>query len=874
MKFTLSWLKDHLETEKSLEEIVDTLTAIGLEVEDVDDRSAFSPFVIARVLTAEKHLDADKLQVLNVDTGDGGPVQVVCGAPNAHAGLIGVFAPPGTYVPGLDTTLAVGKIRGVESFGMMCSERELLLSNEHDGIIDLPKDAPVGASFAVYAGLDDPVIDVSLTPNRPDCASVHGIARDLAAAGIGTLKETAIPAITGKEEKASLKVHLESNETEPLCLGFAWRAVKNIKNGPSPKWMQQRLAAIGLHPINALVDITNYLTFDRGRPLHVFDADKIKGNLTIRPGREGDKLQALNGKEYALSSRNCVIADDNGVVSIAGIIGGKKTGCDEKTRNVIIESALWNPYNIAQTGREFGIVSDARYRFERGVDPDFMLPGLELATQMVVDMCGGKPTKVEVVGLEPQAVRKIQFPFSEIRRLTGLDIPIEYAWFILISLGFGVTGSDKVVTVGPLPGMEADFSKEVADNLLTSLGFTIAKGKTVMRGKHHDANDLNAIKGIQALSSYNGYEVKDSGQPVTVEVPSWRPDINEKADVVEEVMRIYGVDRIKPQPLANDLVARGKTLTPLQIRTRNVRRALACRGMLEAVTWSFISEKAADIFGGGKPELKLANPIASDMSEMRPSLLPGLIEAAQRNADRGFTDLAIFEVSDTYEGNTPEKQHRVAGGIRRGTAKLDGSGRFWAGNAGAVDVFDAKADAITVLEACGMAADKLQIESSAPSWYHPGRSGVIKLGPKIILGHFGEFHPETLEALDVQGPLCGFEIFLDFVPETKKKATKTRPPLVLSPFQKVTRDFAFVVDKSVTAASIIRAAAGADKKLIQSVQVFDLFEGETLGADKKSVAIEVAIQPAERTLTDEDFEILSKKIIDNVIKTSNGVLRT
>lgn len=805
MKFTLSWLKDHLETEKSLEEIVDTLTAIGLEVEDVDDHSAFSAFVIARVLTAEKHPDADKLQVLNVDTGDGKPVQVVCGAPNARAGLIGVFASPCTYVPGLDTTLAVGKIRGVESFGMMCSERELLLSNEHDGIIDLPEDAPVGTSFAVYAGLDDPVIDVSLTPNRSDCASVHGIARDLAAAGIGTLKETAIPAITGKEEKAPIKVHLDPHETEPLCLGFAWRAVKNIKNGPSPKWMQQRLAAIGLHPINALVDITNYLTFDQGRPLHVFDADKIKGNLTIRPGRKGDRLLALNGKQYALSSRNCVIADDNGVVSIAGIIGSEKTGCDEKTRNVIIESALWNPYNIAQTGREFGIVSDARYRFERGIDPDFMLPGLELATRMVVDMCGGKPTKAEVVGFEPQAVRKIQFPFSEIRRLTSLDVPENETRAILNSLGFRIEG----------------------------------KGKTV-----------------------------------TVTVPNWRPDINEKADVVEEVMRIYGVDRIKPQPLANDLVAQGKTLTPLQIRTRNTRRALACRGMLEAVTWSFISEKAAGIFGGGKPELKLANPIASDMSEMRPSLLPGLIEAIQRNADHGFADLAIFEVSDTYEGNTPEKQHRVAGGIRRGTARLDGSGRFWAGNADAVDVFDAKADAITVLETCGMAADKLQIESSAPSWYHPGRSGVIKLGPKIILGHFGEFHPETLEALDVQGPLCGFEVFLDSVPETKKKATKTRPPLVLSPFQKVTRDFAFVVDKSVTAASIIRAAAGADKKLIQSVQVFDLFEGETLGADKKSVAIEVAIQPAERTLTDEDFEILSKKIIDNVIKTSNGALRT
>ncbi|RCL01987.1 MAG: phenylalanyl-tRNA synthetase beta chain [Candidatus Tokpelaia sp. JSC189] len=804
MKFTLSWLKNHLETEKSLEEITDTLTAIGLEVENVDDRSAFSSFVIAKVLTAEKHPDADKLQVLNVDTGEGKPIQIVCGALNARADLIGVFAPLGAYVPGLDTTLVVRKIRGIKSFGMMCSERELLLSNEHKGIIDLPTDAPIGMPFAAYAGLDDPVIDINLTPNRSDCASVYGIARDLAAAGIGTLKEIGAPSIINQAEKTSVKIELEFNGAESLCLGFAWRVIKDIKNGPAPKWMQQRLTAIGLHPINALVDITNYLTFDLGRPLHVFDADKINSNLTVRPGRTGERLKALNGKEYVLSSRNCVVADVDGAISIAGIIGGEKTGCDQKTKNIIIESALWNPDSIARTGRELGIISDARYRFERGVDPDFMLPGLEFATQMVLDICGGKSTEAEVIGFEPSAMRKIQFPFSEIKRLTSLDMP-----------------EDKIRTI------------------LNNLGFKVAgKSKTVI-----------------------------------VTVPRWRPDVSEKADLVEEIMRIYGVGRIEPQPLENDLTAQNRILTPLQINIRNARRALACRGMLEVITWSFISEKTAYIFGGGKPELKLANPIASDMSDMRPSLLPGLIKAIQRNVDLGFSDLAFFEVSDIYEGDTPEKQRCVAGGVRRHTEGLGGSGRFWNGNATAVDVFDVKADAITVLEACGIAGDKLQIESTAPSWYHPGRSGVIMLGLRVILGYFGELHPETLEALDIHSPLFGFEVFIDAVPTAEKKATRTRVPLVLSSFQKVTRDFAFVVNKNVTAARIIRAAAEADKKLIQSVQVFDLFEERNLGTTKKSIAIEVSIQPVERTLTNEDLEILSKKIIDNIIKTSGGYLR-
>jgi phenylalanyl-tRNA synthetase beta chain len=803
MKFTLSWLKDHLETDASLDQIVETLTMIGLEVESLDDKSALKPFVIAKVLTAARHPDADKLQVLTVDTGDGRPLQVVCGAPNARAGLIGAFAAPGAYVPGIDITLSVGKIRGVESHGMMCSERELQMSDEHNGIIDLPADAPVGTSFAAYAGLDDPVIEINLTPNRPDCTSVHGIARDLAAAGLGTLRNKPVESVEGAGEP-QVSVTLDLKDEPGLCPGFAWRTIRGVKNGHSPKWLQQRLIAIGLRPINVLVDITNYVTFDRGRPLHVFDADKVNGNLTVRRAIDGEKILGLNGKEYTLGSDNVVIADADGVESIAGIMGGEHSGCDENTSSVVVESALWDALNVARTGRDLGIITDARYRFERGVDPEFMIPGLELATQLVLELCGGAPSQTRVAGYKGHTPKVVQFPASEVKRLTGIDVPAEKSLDILSRLGF---------------------------------------------------------------------EPQGSGEVVDVVVPSWRPDVDGKADLVEEVMRIHGVDRIEPQPLVGHAAVNGKILTTLQIRTRNARRALASRGMMEAVTWSFISESSARAFGGGQNELKLANPIAADMSDMRPSLLPGLLAAAQRNADRGFSDLALFEVSGTYEGNTPEAQRRVAGGVRRGTARLEGPGRHWSGNSGQVGVFDAKADALAALEACGAPVEKLLIESGGPAWYHPGRSGTIKLGPKVILGTFGEFHPKTLEALDVAGALCGFEVFIDAIPEPKQKPTRTKPALNLSDFQTVRRDFAFVVDKSVEAAAVLRAALASDKKLITGVQVFDLFEGASLGVGKKSVAIEVAIQPLERTLTDEDLEALTKRIVESVGKQTGGVLR-
>ena len=807
MKFTLSWLKDHLETDASLEAICERLTAIGLEVEDVDDKAAFKPFVIARILSAEKHPQADKLKVLMVDTGAGSPVQVVCGAPNAREGLIGAFAAPGAYVPGIDVTLGVGTIRGVESRGMMCSERELQMSDNHDGIIDLPADAPVGTSFAAYAGLDDPLIEINLTPNRPDCTSIRGIARDLAASGLGTLKPQP-DAKFATAGKTPVKVTLALGEDTHLCPGFGLRLVRGVKNGPSPQWMQKRLIAIGLRPINALVDITNYMTFDQGRPMHVFDAAKVKGDLTVRRATAGETILALDQRTYTLTPNVVVIADENGIESIGGIMGGEHSGCDETTTDVLIESALWDPINIARSGRALGIITDARYRFERGVDPAYMVPGLDRTTALVLEFCGGEACEAEIIGPNEKPAKEIDFPLSEVKRLTGLEVSAEESIDILTRLGFSVEGS---------------------------------------------------------------------GERVRVSVPTWRPDVDGKADLVEEVMRIHGVDAIKPVPLDRDVTVNTRILTPLQIRTRQAKRALAARGMLEAVTWSFIPKAQAELFGGGSASLALANPIAADMSDMRPSLLPGLLTAAQRNADKGFGDIALFEVSGTYESDQPAGQRRVAGGIRRGTATLAGAGRAWSnaakGGGKPVDVYDAKADALAVLEACGVPMGNIQIEAGGPAWYHPGRSGTIKYGPKITLGSFGEFHPKVLDALDVSGALAGFEVFVDALPEPKRKATRTKPPLDLSAFQAVKRDFAFVVDRHVEAGSILKAAQTADRKLISGVTVFDVFEGASLGEAKKSVAIEVVIQPAERTLTDEDFDALTAKIVGNVTKATGGTLR-
>ncbi|MDQ0392278.1 phenylalanine--tRNA ligase subunit beta [Labrys monachus] len=804
MKFTLSWLKDHLDTEASLDEIVTTLTRIGLEVEGVEDRAKkLAGFSIAYVISAVQHPNADKLRLCMVDTGSGEPVQVVCGAPNARTGMKSVFSPPGTYIPGKGITLGIAPVRGIESRGMLCSEFELELSNEHDGIIDLPADAPVGVPYAEWAGLGDPVIDINLTPNRPDCTGIAGIARDLAAAGLGTLKTPPVAAIAG-EGPCPVGVTLDFGDTAPLCRGFALRLVRGVRNGPSPAWMQRRLTAIGLRPISALVDITNYVTFDRGRPLHVFDAGKIAGNLVVRRAREGETVLALDGKTYALDETICVIADDKGIESIAGIMGGEQSGCDADTTDVLIESALWEPLNIARTGRSLGINTDARYRFERGVDPAFMAPGADLATQWVLELCGGTPTQLSVVGAEPIVPKRIALPAGEVRRLTGLDTDAEESAAILGRLGFGV-------------------------------------------GRGTDALDVT--------------------------VPSWRPDIEGKADLVEEVMRIVGVDNIAVTPLPRAPHVPLPVLTVLQKRTRLAKRSLAARGMMEAVTWSFIAKAQAERFGGGQPALALANPIAADLSDMRPSLLPGLIAAGQRNADRGAGDVALFEVGQIFRGDRPEDQKIAASGIRRSQARPTGFGRHWSAPAAPVGVFDAKEDAFSLLAALGAPVASFQIVPGAPSWYHPGRSGTIQLGPQNVIGWFGELHPAALETLDAAGPVAAFEIILDAIPQPKAKATKTRGPLAVSPFQPVRRDFAFLVDRKVRAADIVKATQGADRKLIAGVSIFDVYEGKGVGEGQKSIAVEVVLQPQDRTLTDAEIEAVAAKIVAEVGRKTGASLR-
>jgi phenylalanyl-tRNA synthetase beta chain len=804
MKFTLAWLKEHLDTDRPLAELADKLTMIGLEVERIEDKATlFAPFTIARVVEAKPHPNADRLRVCMVDTGSGDPVQVVCGAPNARTGMTSVFAPPGAFIPGKNITLGIGKIRDVESRGMLVSEFELQISDDHDGIIDLPDDAPVGEPYAKYAGLDDPVIEINLTPNRADATGVHGVARDLAAADMGKFRDAAIKPIKG-EFPCPVQVKLDFGATPSLCPAFALRLVRGVKNGPSPDWLQKRLIAIGLRPINTLVDITNFITYDRGRPLHVFDAGKVHGNLTVRRAHDGESLLALDGKTYKLDDGVCVIADDQGVESLAGIMGGELSGCSETTTDVLIESALWEPMNIAQTGRKLGVNSDARYRFERGVDPAFMLPGLELATRMVLDLCGGTPSEVAIAGNAEAPERIIDFPQSELERLAGIDVPLTEMRRVLERLGFFVAGQ---------------------------------------------------------------------GERVKIAVPSWRPDVQGKADIVEEVVRIVGVDRVPLTPFPRGETQRKPVLTPIQVRTRKAKRALAARNLVEAVTWSFIAKPQAELFGGGKPELALANPIAADLSDMRPSLIPGLVASAQKNADRGFPDAALFEVGQIFRGDQPADQFIAAAGIRRALAKPSGIGRHWSKRDREVDAFDAKADALTVLTAAGAAPAALQVVPGGPAWFHPGRSGTIQIGPQNVLGHFGELHPSALEALDADGPLVAFEVILERIPEPKTKPTRAKSALDLSQFQPVERDFAFVVERNVKAADIVRAAQSTDRKLISGVSVFDVYEGPGIEAGKKSIAIAVTLQPRDKTMTDAEIEALAAKIVAEVGKRTGGVLR-
>ncbi len=804
MKFTLSWLKEHFDTVATLDEIVEKLTMIGLEVERVEDKAKeFEAFKVAQIITAEQHPNADRLRVCTVDNGTGTPLQIVCGAPNARAGLKTVLGLPGTYIPAKDITLAVGKIRGVESQGMMISGAEIGFSTDSDGIIELPADAPIGKPFAEVLGLNEPVIEINLTPNRSDCTSVNGIARDLGATMLGDYKENAPKRIAGTFP-CPVKITLDFGATHPLCPAFGLRLVRGVKNGPSPEWLQKRLTAIGLRPINTLVDITNYITFDRGRPLHVFDAKKVKGNLTVRRAVNGETLLALDGKTYTLDAAMCVIADEKGVESLAGIMGGEESGCDETTTDVLIESALWDEVNIAQTGRKLGINTDARYRFERGVDPNFMIPGLDLATQMVIDFCGGEPSEAVIAGDPAPKEVIIDYPVSELPRLAGIKL-----------------------------------SQAEIRRTLERLGFFVA----------------------------------GQGDRLKIAVPSWRPDVHARADIVEELVRIVGVDSIPSTPFPSSDNARKAVLTPIQVRTRKAKRALAARGLTEAVTWSFISRREAELFGGGKPELALANPIAAELSDMRPSLLSALITSAQRNADRGTADVALFEVGQIFKGDKPEDQFTAASGVRRALAKADGIGRHWSGKPLPVDVFDAKADAFAVLAAAGAPIQALQVVPGGPVWFHPGRSGTIQIGPQNIIGYFGELHPRILTALKADGPLVGFEVILENIPAAKARPTRAKPLLELSPFQPVDRDFAFVVENKVKAADIVRAAQNVDKKLIVGVTVFDVYEGTGIEPGRKSVAIAVTMQPRDKTMTDQEIDALGQKIVAEVGKRTGGVLR-
>lgn len=797
MKFTLSWLKSHLETDASIDDILYALTDLGLEVEGVENPAEkLRDFTIGFVASAEKHPDADKLRVCQVETMDG-PTQIICGAPNAREGITVVVASPGTYVPGIDTTIGVGKIRGVESFGMMCSEREMELSEEHDGIIELPS-GEVGQSFTDWLAENDPakvdpVIEIAITPNRPDALGVRGIARDLAARGLGKMKDRTVDPVPAAF-KADIGVTIDT-DTLDGCPVFCGRVIRGVKNGPSPQWLQDQLRVIGLRPISFLVDVTNFFTYDLNRPLHVFDLGKVMGDLRVHRAKGGETLVALDDKEYTLQKGQMVISDDNGPESIAGVMGGLETGCTEETTDVFIESAYWDPVQIAYTGRALKINSDARYRFERGVDPAFTPEGLEHAVRMIVDHAGGEASELVQAGDVPDTSRVYKLDAKRVISLVGMDIP------------------------------EAEQRQT-----LTALGFTLD-------------GDI-------------------------AHVPSWRPDVMGEADLVEEVARVASLTKLagKPLPKAEDGVPK-PILTSSQRRASIARRSVAALGYNECVTYSFIDKAAATLFGGGDDATMLENPISSEMSHMRPALLPGLLQAAARNQARGFMDVALFEVGDAFHGGEPGEQHQMVTGLlvgRTGPKDVQGESR-------AVDVYDAKADAEAVLSALGAPA-KVQIMRGADDWWHPGRSGKICLGPKKVLGVFGEIHPKILRELDVKGPAVGFTLWPAEIPLPKNKSAN-KGAMQVTDLQAVERDFSFVVDANVEALTLVNAAAGADKALIENVRVFDEFIGGSLGDGKKSLAITVRLQPADKTLKEDDIAAVGAKIVEKVVKATGGELR-
>ncbi len=798
MKFSLSWLKEHLDTEAPLDDILYALTDLGLEVEEtINPAERFKEFTIGKVLSSEKHPNADKLQVCQVQVDDGS-IQIICGATNARAGITVVVAKPGTYVPGIDTTIGVGKIRGIESFGMMCSEREMELSDEHEGIIELLS-GEVGDSFTDWLAANDPakvdpVIDIAITPNRPDALGVRGIARDLAARGIGKLKPQSVEIVKG-QFKCPISVHIDE-DTLDQCAVFYGRVIKGVKNGPSPQWLQDRLNAIGLRPISALVDVTNFFTYDNNRPLHVFDADKIAGGtLRVHRAQGGEQFNALDDKKYLLSEGMTIISDANGIESLGGIMGGSQSGCTEKTVNVFLEAAFFDTIRTAYTGRTLKINSDARYRFERGIDPEWTPYGIEAATKMIMEFCGGKPSEVTIAGQMPDHSRAYKLDTDRVQSLVGMKID---------------------------PGQQR--------KTLTDLGFKI------------DGS--------------------------TAHVPSWRPDVLGEADLVEEVARIASLTKLQGQPLKRACSGVPKQiLSPLQKREQIARRTIASLGYNECVTYSFIDQAAASLFGGGQDITKLDNPISTEMSHMRPDLLVGLLQAVSRNQDRGFFDLAIFEVGPAFHGGEPEEQHLQVAGLLVGTT----GPKDVHGESRSVDLYDAKADVEAVLAALG-APEKTLVLREGSDWWHPGRHGRICLGPKKILAVFGELNPKILREMDVKGPAVAFTIWPEDIP-IPRKSLATKPALLLNDLQAVERDFAFVVDQNIDSVTLVNAASGVDKDLIENVRLFDEFTGGGLEEGKKSLAITVRLQPKNTTLKDDEIKAFSDKLIEQVMKTTGGDLR-
>ena len=795
MKFTLGWLKDYLETDASLDTILDTLNRIGLEVEGVENPAdTLGAFKVAHVVDVVKHPDADKLKVCTVDTGSE-TITVVCGAPNARADMKVVLGRPGDYVPGLDVTLALRPVRGVESNGMMCSSAELNLGEDSDGIMDLPADAPIGESYIDYAGLNDPVIEIAITPNRQDCLGVYGIARDLAAAGVGTLKAYDVPTLDASVD-SPVSVSAQHDGT-PFYIGYY---ISGVQNGDSPAWLKNRLEAIGLRSISALVDITNYISYEFGRPLHVYDAAKVSGNIVTRAAEAGESFTALDEKDYLCEGGESVIADDNGILGFAGIIGGLASGVSEETTDVILEIGYFAPVRAAMTGRTHNIITDARYRAERGLDAAFMQDGSKIAAQMILDLCGGTVSKPFTDGTQPSLDKTISFRSERVRTLGGLDLPAADSVAILKKLGFAVDGDD----------------------------------------------------------------------PCAVKVPSWRRDVEGEADLVEEVLRIHGYDEIPSVQLPVIDHKAGSTLGSNQKRARAAKRAMAGRGLSEAMTWSFMPRALAEVFGGGDDRLVVDNPISSDLDCMRPSILPNLAQAAQRNQDRGASVIGLFEVGPVYLDDTDKGQLLVVAGLRAGN-KTD---RHWSrSGTDGVGVFDAKADALTALDAAGAPTTNLQVFAEAPDYFHPGRSGTLRLGPKNILAAFGELHPAVSKKLGMDGPVVGFEVYLDRIPAPKKAGGAAKGAMNISNLQSVERDFAFLVDKTIPAEKLLRAIRGADKKFIRDVTLFDLYDGQGVPEGKVSIALSVTLEPQGETFSDKIIESISDTIIKAAEKSTGALLR-